>query len=433
VPEGNLPYDPAASTGCATETYSPANTQLMRLQLEKLTAILDLGLANAPDEAAFRELVGLGLLSISDDLLALGTIVQKLGALETDLRAIRNDVADIKSFDESIKTDVAAIKASADTLVEDVGLIKPNVSEIAADTSSILAEVTEITPLVTTMESTIVEIAADTTTMVAVQAEMAADLVEVSASADAIVASTASSAATAIAFQGEWAFFYSAAIGTGIVVPGSGINVELVSLGHSAPADLAAIDYKTVNGSTPLHVTVDGLPTNPATPTPVSLTGPVSIRGIEVDNYNYPPDSNQYVTIHGERVGGKGTLITQVQGSVGANIIGSTVPIDVRTNSSGYVRVYHGGPTPDTESAMPINGSVTISTAGTNLPVDIQATGGHSLRVSASGDPVVPVLGHMVSLTSPGHPIGALGGPGSGIGTDPGTVVTAVSTWPGPP
>lgn len=400
--------------------------------------MLNLGLANAQDEAAFREFVGLAIAELLDNTVripemadVLGTMAADVHTMQSDVATIKTDQAEMKTDLSAIRTDVAVIKASIESLQSDVEAIKLNVSEIATETSTISTTLTTLEPLITNIDAQVTAMTVDVATIAATEVEIAADLVEVSASVDAIVVSTASSAATAIAFQAQWALFYSAAVGTGIVTPGSGLNVELVSLGHSAPNDLGQIDFKSVNGSTPFHVTVDGGGT-PGAPQPVSISGPVAIKGIQVADAGAPPGSGQYVTLEGETVGGVTSLSTQVQGRVNSFITGQASSVSVRTGSSDYLRVYHGQGNPADEQPMPISGSVSIYTGGLGVPVDIQATGGKALRESVSGDPLLPTLGHMVSLTTSGHPIGALGGAGSGIGTDPGTVVTSTLPWTPP-
>lgn len=278
------PYDPYSTTGRAAEVFSPEVVHLLRdvldllrLQpippptgwqdlLADLTVIRRAVVQTAIDSAAIAD-------NTSRTVDALTSIDTHLVA-QLDLSSRTLDA--LTSIDgrlELSNTKLTAIQTAVESADTTLTTIETTVTTIEASTTAIEASIAVIEPLIVTIDAAT---AAAEVTLV----EMAATLDEIAPVVTAMGVGVAGIFAQSTIFQGEWTLFYSAAVGTGIVLPGSGINVELVSVGHTAPTDLAAIDFRSVNGTTPLHVTVD----NDST-TPIQISGVVEVEGIQLRTF----------------------------------------------------------------------------------------------------------------------------------------------------
>lgn len=194
------------------------------------------------------------------------TISEKVVLLETELKDVQTKVTNIDTNLGTVKTDVDSIKLDATQLRNDVSVIRGDVNTIMTDVSdsvTYLATIDETLTLIdtsvdllqttttaiegslATVEASVVSIEALDTSIEATVAEMALDLTELSASVDALLIAVGGIYALDVTFDTQWTLFYSAAVGTGIVPPGSGLNVELVSISSGGIADLARPVYPT--------------------------------------------------------------------------------------------------------------------------------------------------------------------------------------------
>lgn len=223
-----------------------------------LGAFLGLYQEEIVSNTAFRELVTLSLA----EMLEFETRVESaLTTVATDIHEIRTDVDTLKTDVSTIKTTVESIKTSVVEMTTDVGTMSTTLTSIEATLDALAGDVTGI--------------AADTTDIATAVDLMSEDTI-------AISVATASSAATALAFELKWDLFYSAAVGTGIVSPGSGLNVECVSiksafgqqLAHELANPMLPEDaYPVRNGEHDLKVAVQG-------------TVPVSASSLDVNVTN---------------------------------------------------------------------------------------------------------------------------------------------------
>lgn len=357
----------------------------------------------------------------------------------TNLVALQNQfLSDRALVEDSVYVDTLAYQESQQLLsyevAEDVAQIKANTSiqinlqvannstqddiktkitTISTTLDSVQTELVDIGVVMDTIEASLAVVEGDVTAIAAGVADMVVVLDELdpilTAGVPLIATSTASSAALAATFEAQWALFYSAAVGTGIVPPGSGLNVELVSLGHSAPTDFEALNLKTTVQNDTQHpvpisgtVTANGIlfPTvqtvkvlsSPADPVITKvLTEPSNPLYTNVTNTYLDPVPVQAPQALPVSLDPAAVLKVAEQNTVPINLkqmagtdIGSVLPVRLSqpTTSPVPVTLYQPG-----SGSQPVSAAAPLSTANTKLDsiVQVGASGGSTFINAVTG------------------------------------------------
>jgi hypothetical protein len=288
------------------------------------------------------------------------------------LRAISGNIIAIRGTTTSILTSTEAMEKSLLAIETTTGTIETSVTAAEASLATIVTETTASAASLVTIATETAASAASLLTVVTETTAAAATLVEIGTSCAAIAISTASSAAQAIAFEAQWSLFYSAAVGTGIVVPGSGLNVELVSVKDAAIDDLEAGAFEVVVGEQPVKVTFDQ-------GQPITVSGTVAVDGISVAK-----STGGKITLTGTANGNAGLLDTSALSTIHNTPLPVTFDATTPINVTGTVHV------DNLLNPMPVTGTVGV-TGNVSVSGPVTIVGTPTVRVVNGPNQPVPV------------------------------------------
>ena len=80
----------------------------------------------------------------SEMMRLMGTVINKLDRLESDVSGLKSDVSGLKSDVSGLKSDVSELKSDVSGLKSNVSELKSDVSELKSDVSELKFDVSEI-------------------------------------------------------------------------------------------------------------------------------------------------------------------------------------------------------------------------------------------------------------------------------------------------